>query len=253
MWLIISVSYLIFLWFFLLTRWTRAMVMFSIFSTYRCLMIDTAYMPTGLLVLRSKTFCWNLTITNTIIMTMTLPVCRTHIAIDINCTPALRKSKTCSWKVKMYSRGRRGRDRMVVGLTTTYAIGAYHHWCCEFKSRYFRGAQHYTFMAIVVRRYETMFSWKVIFLEGLFTRRSHILRRFVYPKKSYFSKVCLPEEEIWLPREIWLLRVNKVSYLPTTRAIHCLLYRNYTHSNNDFFYNRIAKGDNPLCTSCGWT
>ena len=167
-------------------------------------------------------------------MTMTLPVCRTHIAIDINCTPALRKSKTCSWKVKMYSRGRRGRDRMVVGLTTTYAIGAYHHWCCEFKSRYFRGAQHYTFMAIVVRRYETMFSWKVIFLEGLFTRRSHILRRFVYPKKSYFSKVCLPEEEIWLPREIWLLRVNKVSYLPTTRAIHCLLYRNYTHSNDLF-------------------
>jgi len=23
--------------------------------------------------------------------------------------------------------GRRGRDRMVVGFTTTYAIGAYHH------------------------------------------------------------------------------------------------------------------------------
>jgi len=35
--------------------------------------------------------------------------------------------------------GRRGRDRMVVGFTTTYrmyAIGAYHHWsCCEFESR----------------------------------------------------------------------------------------------------------------------
>jgi hypothetical protein len=26
-------------------------------------------------------------------------------------------------------------DRMVVGYTTTYAINAYHHWCCEFKSR----------------------------------------------------------------------------------------------------------------------
>jgi hypothetical protein len=24
--------------------------------------------------------------------------------------------------------GRRGRDRIVVGFTTTYAIGAYHHW-----------------------------------------------------------------------------------------------------------------------------
>ena len=30
-------------------------------------------------------------------------------------------------------RGRRGRDRMVVGFTTTYAIGVYHHWCCEFE------------------------------------------------------------------------------------------------------------------------
>jgi len=24
---------------------------------------------------------------------------------------------------------------MVVGFTTTYAISAYHHWCCEFESR----------------------------------------------------------------------------------------------------------------------
>ena len=26
-----------------------------------------------------------------------------------------------------FFRGRRGRDRMVVGFTTAYAIGAYHH------------------------------------------------------------------------------------------------------------------------------
>jgi hypothetical protein len=29
---------------------------------------------------------------------------------------------------------RRGRDCMVVGFTTTYAINAYHHWYCEFES-----------------------------------------------------------------------------------------------------------------------
>ena len=29
--------------------------------------------------------------------------------------------------IKFGSRGRRGRDRMVVGFTTTYAISAYHH------------------------------------------------------------------------------------------------------------------------------
>jgi hypothetical protein len=38
---------------------------------------------------------------------------------------------------------RRGRDRMVVGFTTIYAISAYHHWCCEFESRSRRGVQHY--------------------------------------------------------------------------------------------------------------
>ena len=32
---------------------------------------------------------------------------------------------------------------MVVGFTTTYAIGAYHHWWCEFESRSGRGVQHY--------------------------------------------------------------------------------------------------------------
>jgi len=39
--------------------------------------------------------------------------------------------------------GRRGCDRMVVELTSTYAISAYHHWCCEFESRSGRGVQHY--------------------------------------------------------------------------------------------------------------
>jgi hypothetical protein len=39
--------------------------------------------------------------------------------------------------------GRRGSDRMVVGFTITYAIGAYHHWCCGFKFLQGRGVQHY--------------------------------------------------------------------------------------------------------------
>ena len=28
-----------------------------------------------------------------------------------------------------------GRDRMVVGFTTTYAISVWQHWSCEFESR----------------------------------------------------------------------------------------------------------------------
>jgi len=39
----------------------------------------------------------------------------------------------------MYSKGRRGRDRMVVGFTTTCAISAYHNDDCEFEPRWWRG------------------------------------------------------------------------------------------------------------------
>jgi len=41
-------------------------------------------------------------------------------------------------KPKM-SGGRRGRDRMVVGFTTTCTVSTYHHWSCEFESRSWRG------------------------------------------------------------------------------------------------------------------
>jgi hypothetical protein len=34
--------------------------------------------------------------------------------------------------------GCRGRDRMVVGFTTTYAISAYHHWCIWYTISYDR-------------------------------------------------------------------------------------------------------------------
>jgi len=33
----------------------------------------------------------------------------------------------------MNTGGCRGRNRMVVGFTTTYAISTYHHWCCRFR------------------------------------------------------------------------------------------------------------------------
>jgi len=39
--------------------------------------------------------------------------------------------------------GRRGRDHMVVGFTTTYKISVYHHWCCELESQPGRGVQYY--------------------------------------------------------------------------------------------------------------
>jgi len=41
------------------------------------------------------------------------------------------------------TRGHRGRDRLVVGFTTTYAISVYRHWCCEFESWSRWRVQHY--------------------------------------------------------------------------------------------------------------
>jgi hypothetical protein len=47
------------------------------------------------------------------------------------------------FKIKYHNGGRSGRDRMVVGFTTTYAISSYYHWCCEFESQSGWGVQHY--------------------------------------------------------------------------------------------------------------
>jgi len=39
-----------------------------------------------------------------------------------------------NFKYRKYIRGRRGRDRMVLGFTTTCATSDYHHKSCEFES-----------------------------------------------------------------------------------------------------------------------
>jgi hypothetical protein len=62
-----------------------------------------------------------------------MPCSGHHLGFQIN-----------TWNI----RGRRGRDRMVVGFTTTYAISAYHHWCCEFESRSGRHVQHYVIKCV---------------------------------------------------------------------------------------------------------
>jgi hypothetical protein len=60
-------------------------------------------------------------------------------------------------------RGHCGRDCMVVGCTTTYAISAYHHWCCEFESRSRRGVQHYVITIVSDLRQVGGFHWVLRF------------------------------------------------------------------------------------------
>ena len=49
--------------------------------------------------------------------------------------------------------GRRGRGRMVVRFTTTYAISAYHHWSCvfEFHAGEVYSIQHYVIKFVSAR------------------------------------------------------------------------------------------------------
>jgi hypothetical protein len=84
---------------------------------------------------------------------------------------------------------RRGRDHMVVGFTTTYAIGAYHSWCFEFDFRSGWGVQHYqgriqdsklggALKKIALSRGRREHFW------GILCEKSQF-----YAKKSYFFQI----------------------------------------------------------------
>ena len=40
----------------------------------------------------------------------------------------------CRFENSYQKRGCRGRDRMVIGFITAYAVRVYHHQCCELES-----------------------------------------------------------------------------------------------------------------------
>ena len=62
-----------------------------------------------------------------------------------------------------YTRGRRGRVRMA-WFTTTCAISAYHHWCCEFESLSGWGVQHCVISLSVICNRSVVFSGSSGFL-----------------------------------------------------------------------------------------
>jgi hypothetical protein len=73
-------------------------------------------------------------------------------------------------------RSRRGRDRMVAGFITTYAISTYHHWNCEFESRSGLGVQHYLIKFVSDLRQIGGFFW---------------ILRFPPPEKLYITEILL--------------------------------------------------------------
>jgi len=95
------------------------------------------------------------------------------------------------------SQGRRGRDRMVVGFTTTYAISAYNHWCCEFESLSGRGVQHYVIKFVSGFRQVGGFLRVISFLPPI--KLSATLNPIKQINKSYMSSInfiCLYQEQI---------------------------------------------------------
>ena len=76
-----------------------------------------------------------------------LKINRFHPYSDIMAFPIANIFILCvllqNCRMQYQCRVRRGRDRMVVGFITTYAISDYHCWYCEFESQLRRGVQHY--------------------------------------------------------------------------------------------------------------
>ena len=77
--------------------------------------------------------------------------------------------------------GRRGRDRMEAGFTTTYAISAYHHLCCEFESRSGRGVQHYMKKFVSDLRQVGCFLWNIVEsgVKHHQTNKQHLISKWV--------------------------------------------------------------------------
>jgi hypothetical protein len=88
----------------------------------------------------------------------------------------------------------RGRDHMVVGFTTTYAISDYRHWCCELESRSPRGVQHYEVneMGSIQIHSGRKCSQKIYFFSRCTIRIKQIWTMYVYCIYHSMSKSKLP-------------------------------------------------------------
>ena len=80
-----------------------------------------------------------------------------------------------------------GRDRMVVGFKTTYAISAYHHWCCEFESRSGGDGQHSHFITDKICQWLATGRW--------FSSVSSTNKTDSHDKTEILLKVCVKHHQ----------------------------------------------------------
>jgi hypothetical protein len=74
---------------------------------------------------------------------------------------------------------------MVIGFTTTCAIIAYHHWCCEFESRSGLGVQHYVIKFVNDSRTKNIRKSGSLYVHTKNIRKSGSL--YVHTKKLYLT------------------------------------------------------------------
>jgi hypothetical protein len=108
--------------------------------------------------------------------------------------------------IAYFGRGRRGRDCMIVGFTTTFTIDAYHHWCCEFESRSWRGAQHYVIKFV---RDLWQCTWPVTFSAWLryFNKKQHVklvlwAQTFILMKWYHYASIFTYEQNANAHRQL---------------------------------------------------
>jgi hypothetical protein len=105
------------------------------------------------------------------------------------------------------------RGHVVVRFTTTYAISAYPHWCCEFKSRSWRGAQ-FVFLSF--------FFWRTLYYLSfyLWCLVTTVVSGIVYPPEPPNSLVAYSEIRVVQSLVFWTIVYLFVHF----RQLCCLFF-----------------------------
>jgi hypothetical protein len=171
--------------------------------------------------------------------------------------------------IKQELGGRHGRDRMVVRTTTTYAINAYHNWCCEFESWSERGVQHYVINFVsdlrqlggflrVLRfpppiKLTPRYNWNIV-ESGIKHHQTNIKQELIIP-----APTKLRGDIVTLPSVLPSVRhnpcehsrINILQWILTKLGTYLVLKRIWNHI--DFQGQRSRSRSNFYCITSLWT